>query len=118
MQTLSIPETQASWFAEGFQWLTGYPPYRWQVEAFEAFVENRIPSALALSTGSGKTSIIAIWLLALLYPQRSGKTTLPRRLVWVIYDHLDAQSDNSLTGAITRIQPPTSRSLGLPQPDD
>src|SRR5580704_2030431 len=84
MQTLSIPETPTSRFAQAFAWLTGYPPYTWQVEAFNAFAQNRIPSALALSTGSGKTSIIPIWLLALLDQQRAGKATLPRRLVWVI----------------------------------
>ena len=84
MQTLPIPETPTSSFVEAFEWLTGYPPYSWQVEAFDVLVENRIPSALALSTGSGKTSIIAIWLLALLNQQRAGKATLPRRLVWVI----------------------------------
>src|SRR5215470_19364073 len=84
MQTLSIPETPTGRFVEAFEWLTGYPPYRWQVEAFNAFAENRIPSALALSTGAGKTSIIAIWLLALLHQQHAGKPMLPRRIVWVI----------------------------------
>ena len=84
MQTLSMLETPTSGFLEAFEWLTGYPPYSWQVEAFNALVANRIPSALALSTGSGKTNIIVIWLLALLYQQLSGKATLPRRLVWVI----------------------------------
>jgi CRISPR-associated endonuclease/helicase Cas3 len=71
-------------FEKQFDWLTGHPPYLWQSEIFQAAVENRIPAALALGTGSGKTSLIPIWLLALLQQQTFAKTTLPRRLVWVI----------------------------------
>jgi CRISPR-associated endonuclease/helicase Cas3 len=57
----------------------------WQFEAFQGFVENRIPAALTLPTGSGKTSLIPIWLLSLLHQQAdTGKIALPRRLVWVI----------------------------------
>jgi CRISPR-associated endonuclease/helicase Cas3 len=57
----------------------------WQFEAFQAFVDNRIPAALALPTGSGKTSLIPILLLALLQQQTdTSKIALPRRLVWVI----------------------------------
>jgi CRISPR-associated endonuclease/helicase Cas3 len=78
-------ETRQSWCAEHFSWLTGHPPYLWQVKAFGALVDNQIPSALALATGSGKTSLIPIWLLSLLYQQQTfGKIALPRRLVWVI----------------------------------
>ena len=71
---IGLQETQHSWFEEQFVRLTGNPPYRWQVEAFELFAENRIPSAFALPTGSGKTCLIPIWLLALLYQrQRSAR---------------------------------------------
>lgn len=82
--TLGIELPRQTWFREQFGWLTSHPPYLWQIEAFEALVQNQIPSALALPTGSGKTSLMPIWLLALIYQQKSGKTFLPRRLVWVI----------------------------------
>ncbi len=71
-------------FVKRFEWLTGHSPYLWQSEIFNAVLENRIPAALALPTGSGKTSLIPIWLLALLQQQMSGRVALPRRLVWVI----------------------------------
>lgn len=83
--TIRTGEVLHSWFGKQFEWLTGHPPYLWQFEAFQAFVENRIPAALALPTGSGKTSLIPIWLLSLLHQQAdTGKIALPRRLVWVI----------------------------------
>lgn len=71
-------------FGKEFEWLTGHPPYLWQWEIFQAFVENRIPASLALATGSGKTSLIPIWLLAILQQKALGRISLPRRLVWVI----------------------------------
>jgi hypothetical protein len=59
--TLGIESTRQTWFREQFGWLTTHPPYLWQVQAFEALLENQIPSALALPTGSGKTSLMPIW---------------------------------------------------------
>ena len=82
--TLGIESTRQTWFREQFGWLTTHLPYLWQVQAFEALLENQIPGALALPTGSGKTSLMPIWLLALIYQHISAKIALPRRLVWVV----------------------------------
>jgi CRISPR-associated endonuclease/helicase Cas3 len=77
--------SRQTWFRQQFDWLTAHSPYLWQDRAFEAFVDNQIPSAFSLPTGSGKTSLIPIWLLSLLYQQQSlGRIVAPRRLVWVI----------------------------------
>lgn len=67
-------------FVTAFQALTGHEPYNWQ-ERLHAdwFVQGKIPPSANLPTGTGKTSIMAIWLLAL-----AGGARLPRRLVWVV----------------------------------
>lgn len=69
----------ASMFAEPFRWLTGHAPFRWQQRLYDRFVAGDLPTALDLPTGLGKTSVMAIWLLA-----RTAKPELPRRLVYVV----------------------------------
>jgi CRISPR-associated endonuclease/helicase Cas3 len=59
--------------------LAGFPPFNWQRRLFRCFVEGHIPSAIDLPTGLGKTSVMAIWLIA-----RAHGATLPRRLVYVV----------------------------------
>jgi CRISPR-associated endonuclease/helicase Cas3 len=66
-------------FDEEFKLLTGNPPFPWQRALFERFVANNFPKMCDLPTGLGKTSVIALWLLAL---ARNSK--LPRRLVYVV----------------------------------
>ena len=66
-------------FDHDFAFLTGNTPYQWQREVFDSFVAGCIPSSLNLPTGSGKTSVIVCWLLAL-----CETATLPRRLVYVV----------------------------------
>lgn len=67
------------WFKAQFQGLTGYPAYPWQLVLFESLIAGRVPTNLSLPTGSGKTSVIPIWLLA-----RIQNPALPRRLVYVV----------------------------------
>lgn len=57
----------------------GHAPMRWQQRLYREFLDGRIPSALDLPTGLGKTSVITIWLIA----QAHG-AALPRRLVYVV----------------------------------
>jgi CRISPR-associated endonuclease/helicase Cas3 len=72
-------------FDPSFQSLTGHPPFPWQRGLFREFAEGRFPSALDLPTGLGKTSVIAIWLVALAHKARSGAVpAFPRRLVYVV----------------------------------
>jgi CRISPR-associated endonuclease/helicase Cas3 len=71
-------------FATAFEALTGNPPFPWQQELYKRFISDRpdnIPDSSNLPTGLGKTSVIAIWLLALATAP-TGK--VPRRLVYVV----------------------------------
>jgi CRISPR-associated endonuclease/helicase Cas3 len=75
----------AAAFDSHFESLTGHAPFPWQRTLFDEFVHGRVPSACDLPTGLGKTSVIAIWLLALAY--RAGTATMdgfPRRLAYVV----------------------------------
>lgn len=69
-------------FQSTFEHLTGSPPLPWQTAMYERFVSDRadnIPSSCGLPTGLDKTSVAAIWLIALSnHPER-----LPRRFVYV-----------------------------------
>lgn len=68
-------------FSALFEVLTGHGPFPWQKQLFEEwFAKGRLPQSCNLPTGSGKTSIIAIWLIALMkHPDK-----MPRRLVYVV----------------------------------
>jgi len=69
-------------FKNAFADLTDNDPFPWQEALFERFISSRpdnIPSSCNLPTGLGKTSVIAIWLLA-----RQINRSLPRRLAYVV----------------------------------
>ncbi len=66
-------------FDDDFTLLTGNPPFPWQRVLYERFVAGDFPKACDLPTGLGKTSVIALWLLAL-----AKNPKLPRRLVYVV----------------------------------
>jgi CRISPR-associated endonuclease/helicase Cas3 len=67
-------------FDQTFQALTGNSPFPWQRALYREFTEGRFPSSCNLPTGLGKTSVVAIWLIALAQlPER-----VPRRLVYVV----------------------------------
>jgi CRISPR-associated endonuclease/helicase Cas3 len=68
-------------FDADFKALTGNPPFPWQAKLFhEWFAKGKVPPSCNLPTGLGKTSVMAIWLIAL----ARGVCTLPRRLVYVV----------------------------------
>lgn len=71
-------------FSESFHALTGNVPFRWQERLFREFVAGRLPSALDLPTGLGKTSVMAIWLIARALASDEARKMLPRRLVYVV----------------------------------
>lgn len=74
-----------SFFSASFQALTGHTPLRWQIRLFKKMLAGTIPSACDLPTGLGKTSVIPVWLIALLSQDRSsGGQPLPRRLVYIV----------------------------------
>lgn len=66
-------------FDDDFTLLTGNPPFPWQRALYERFIVNDFPKVCDLPTGLGKTSVIALWLLAL-----AKNSKLPRRLVYVV----------------------------------
>jgi len=67
-------------FGSVFQRLTGHLPFPWQIALHERFLAGDIPASAGLPTGLGKTSVIAVWLIAL--AQRPD--LIPRRLVYVV----------------------------------
>jgi CRISPR-associated endonuclease/helicase Cas3 len=67
-------------FRENFQVLTGHKPYPWQERLYSDWLlQGKTPPGLGLPTGTGKTHLMALWLLALARGAR-----LPRRLIWVV----------------------------------
>ena len=66
-------------FPAAFEALTGSAPFVWQRRLHADFLRGDLPGTVDLPTGLGKTSVIAIWLLAL-----AAGAPLPRRLIYVV----------------------------------
>jgi CRISPR-associated endonuclease/helicase Cas3 len=73
-----------TFFRQAFQALQGHPEFPWQERLFASTSNGSLPSALDLPTGLGKTSVMAIWLIALAWQAQRGEVRLPRRLVYVV----------------------------------
>ncbi len=72
-------------FARDFAALTDHFPFAWQQALFERMLARDLPSSCDLPTGTGKTSVIPIWVLALREHVRRGTArSFPRRLVYVV----------------------------------
>ena len=56
-----------------------YKPFRWQSRLLRRLVNADLPRAVDVPTGLGKTSVMALWLIAL-----AEGANLPRRLVYVV----------------------------------
>jgi CRISPR-associated endonuclease/helicase Cas3 len=84
----SMRATHGDQFEVLFKALTGNGPFPWQAALFRRFIGSaweRFPEACDLPTGLGKTSVIAVWLLALAHFAKSGmRPGFPRRLVYVV----------------------------------
>lgn len=57
----------------------GFQPFRWQQRLLHCFLDANLPEAVDIPTGLGKTSVMALWLIAL-----AEGASLPRRLVYVV----------------------------------
>lgn len=80
-----LSELDRSRFDTLFHALTGNQRFPWQCSLYERLVEGNFPERCDIPTGLGKTSIIAIWLLALAHRARNGVASgFPRRLVYVV----------------------------------
>jgi CRISPR-associated endonuclease/helicase Cas3 len=66
-------------FADAVTALTGNPPFPWQAALYDRFAAGEFPESCILPTGLGKTSVIAVWLIAL-----ANQKPVPRRLVYVV----------------------------------
>ena len=86
MVTLGTKTECTEHFVERFKALTGNAPFPWQRELFLRFVFAGFPADVSLPTGTGKTSIMAIWLLALTEKLSvdTRQNAIPRRLIWVV----------------------------------
>ncbi|MFZ3235219.1 MAG: type I-U CRISPR-associated helicase/endonuclease Cas3 [Stellaceae bacterium] len=71
-------------FPDNFFCLTGHSPMRWQNRLFGELINGEIPAALDLPTGLGKTSVMAIWLLARAFAEEDALKTIPRRLAYIV----------------------------------
>jgi CRISPR-associated endonuclease/helicase Cas3 len=71
--------TAVDMFDRQFAALMGPRPFSWQRRLFARLVKGDLPSSLDLPTGLGKTSVMALWLIA-----RAHAAPLPRRLVYVV----------------------------------
>jgi CRISPR-associated endonuclease/helicase Cas3 len=67
-------------FRKAFKSLTDNDPFPWQQRLYRRFADNDIPDTCCLPTGIGKTSVIAIWLIAL----ANHSEFMPRRLAYVV----------------------------------
>lgn len=54
-------------------------PFPWQTDLLQRFCQGEVVSAIDIPTGLGKTSVMAVWLVA-----RALGSSLPRRLVYVV----------------------------------
>jgi CRISPR-associated endonuclease/helicase Cas3 len=90
-----------------------HSPFPWQEGLLEKMCQGEIPDALDIPTGLGKTSVMAIWLVA-----RACGASLPRRLVYVVDRR--AVVDQATDVAITlrqwlerNVNPDLKHTLGL-----
>jgi CRISPR-associated endonuclease/helicase Cas3 len=73
-------------FRKEFAALQGSNAFPWQEELFLQFcsIKMPFPSALDLPTGLGKTSVMAIWLMARALAPEARRQKIPRRLFYVV----------------------------------
>jgi CRISPR-associated endonuclease/helicase Cas3 len=74
-------------FAQSYEALRApHAPMKWMERMFAEVIDGKPPSLVDLPTGTGKTELVIIWLLALAWygRDRAKHKSVPRRLVWVV----------------------------------
>lgn len=72
-------------FSSAYSALTGHDSAcRWQYRLFCELEAGKFPSDIELATGLGKTSIIALWALALGQAKIDPPCRVPRRLAYIV----------------------------------
>lgn len=91
-------------FDEFFRTTTNFAPFPWQQRLAEDLVANRWPTAIQLPTGTGKSSIVAIWLYALAHTLAHSTTprSVPMRLIYVVNRRLIVDTVESEAQALAR----------------
>ena len=79
-----LSSTDPALFKRKFCAVQGNAPFPWQERLFQQFCRGIVPHALDLPTGLGKTSVMAIWLLARALADETNRNRIPRRLVYVV----------------------------------
>lgn len=85
----------------------GHRPFRWQWRLFKQFSRCEWPYQIDLPTGLGKTSVIAIWLLALDHALETQAKPLrhPRRLAYVVDRRVVVdQASEEAEAIVTRLE--------------
>src|SRR5665213_3432897 len=72
-------EIAAKWLAQALGLKGDASPFPWQMALLDDFIDGRLWAALDLPTGLGKTSVLAIWLVA-----RAVGASLPRRIAYIV----------------------------------
>lgn len=67
-------------FSPLFLALTNSEPFPWQESLYERFARGEVPPMADIPTGLGKTSVVTVWLIAML----THPHAVPRRLVYVV----------------------------------
>lgn len=76
------------WLTKAFKEWKGetFSPFQWQRRAFHDLIAGKLPTAVDIPTGGGKTSVLALWILAFAVQKLcSLPSAVPRRLVWVVH---------------------------------
>lgn len=86
-------------------------PFPWQQRLLARFLEGDVPRALDIPTGLGKTSVMAIWLVA-----RALRAPVPRRLVYVVDRRAVVDQASTIAAQLKQLvgeQPELKNALGL-----
>ncbi|MEK7486361.1 MAG: type I-U CRISPR-associated helicase/endonuclease Cas3, partial [Planctomycetota bacterium] len=71
-------------FDECFERLTTNKPFYWQKQLFQRIIKGDFPDICDVPTGLGKTSVLAIWILALAETINEKNRPIPLRLAYVV----------------------------------
>ena len=72
-------ELATKWLSQALGLKEDASPFPWQTALLDDFTDGRFWAALDLPTGLGKTSVLAIWLVA-----RALGAPLPRRIAYIV----------------------------------
>lgn len=94
----------------------GSKPFPWQNALLDRFLESEheLPPGLDIPTGLGKTSVMAIWLVAKAYG-----ATLPRRLIYVVDRRVVVDQATEVAESLRQCveeSPDVKQQLGLSKP--